>query len=90
MKIGAAATLIALFALTLLGGCPKSNNMLDHSKKPNVIPKEGAAPPGELTTGTAPAGATAPPAGDSGSTGGSDTGGGDTGGDTGGDDEGGG
>ena len=87
MKIGAAAA-VALFALALLSGCPKSNNMLDHSRKPGALqqPKPGAAPDGELTKGTPPPGTATPPAagGDAGSNGsssGGDTGGGDTGGD---------
>lgn len=92
MKIGVVAAGIALFALLLLSGCPKSNEMLEHSQKPGAIQQPGQGNgQGELTQGTPPAGGakTPPPVsngGDSGSSGGGDTGGGDTGGDDGGDD----
>lgn len=84
MKFGALAALVVCM-LTLLAGCPKSNDLLENSKKPGAIPKVGDAPPGEQTIGTPPAGGKAAPppapAGDA------NSGGGDTGGDTGGDDD---
>jgi hypothetical protein len=91
MKIGALAAGIAVFVLMLLSGCPKSNNMLDHSKTPGAVLQPGAATSqGEVTQGTPPPdGAKSPPPADNGGSnagGGGDTGGGDSGGDTGGDD----
>ena len=86
MKYGALAALV-MCMLALLAGCPKSNDMLDNSKKQGAIPTVGSAPPGEQSVGTPPAGGeaaappVAPPAGDNSGSGG------DTGGDTGGDDD---
>jgi hypothetical protein len=79
MKIGAVAAAIALFALMMLSGCPKSNDMLDHSRKPGVIPKAGSAPAGEMTKDAPPAGTAAPAGGAS--SGSSDKGGDAAGGD---------
>jgi hypothetical protein len=69
MKFGALAALVACL-LTLLAGCPKSNDMLDRSKQPGAIPTVDSATPGEQTVGTPPAGGAAapPPAPSGGST----------------------
>jgi hypothetical protein len=78
MKMGALAALVVCL-LTLLAGCPKSNDMLERSKAPGAIPQVGSVPPGEQSVGTPPAGGQAAPAAPAGDAGASNAGG-DTGG----------